>query len=88
MGIAVVMSGILFSAGIVAKGDDLFVLYFDGHSSIFPAIDIGNFLRAVNLVTVLRSYARAFITLVTEGVEAGMRAFRLVSTVFRWSEGT
>ncbi|KAG5220257.1 hypothetical protein IMY05_C4637000300 [Salix suchowensis] len=35
---------------------------------------------------VLRSYARAFITLVTEGVEAGMRAFRLVSTVFRWSE--
>ncbi|KAJ8696995.1 hypothetical protein PTI98_006812 [Pleurotus ostreatus] len=66
-----VMSGILFSAGIVAK-----------------AIDIGNFLRAVNLVTVLRSYARAFITLVTEGVEAGMRAFRLVSTVFRWSEET
>ncbi|KDQ28253.1 hypothetical protein PLEOSDRAFT_167892, partial [Pleurotus ostreatus PC15] len=83
-----VMSGILFSAGIVAKGNDQFVLYFDGDSSIFPAIDIGNFLRAVNLVTVLRSYARAFITLVTEGVEAGMRAFRLVSTVFRWSEET
>ncbi|KAJ8501853.1 hypothetical protein ONZ45_g12005 [Pleurotus djamor] len=65
------MSGILFTSGIVAKG----------------TIDIGNFLRAVNVVTVVRSYARAFITLVTEGVEAGARAFRVVATAFRWAEG-
>lgn len=35
----------------------------------------------------MRAYARAFITLVTEGTEAGARAFRLVSTLIRWGEG-
>lgn len=51
------------------------------------AIDIGNFLRAANVVTLFRSYARAFITLVTDGAEAGMKAFRFLSTVFKWAGG-
>ncbi|KAF4563759.1 hypothetical protein EYR36_003000 [Pleurotus pulmonarius] len=55
---------------------------------VAKTIDIANFLRACNLVTVIRSYARAFITLVTEGTEAGARAFRLVSTLIRWGEET
>ncbi|KAG9218111.1 hypothetical protein CCMSSC00406_0010132 [Pleurotus cornucopiae] len=55
---------------------------------VAKTIDIANFLRACNLVTVIRAYARAFITLVTEGTEAGARAFRLVSTLIRWGEET
>lgn len=36
---------------------------------------------------VLRAYARAFVTLVTEGVEAGLRAFNLAAIAARWVEG-
>ncbi|KAF7429004.1 hypothetical protein PC9H_008242 [Pleurotus ostreatus] len=44
-------------------------------------------LRAASLMEVLRAYARAFVTLVTEGVEAGLRAFNLAAIAARWVEG-
>ncbi|KDQ28479.1 hypothetical protein PLEOSDRAFT_1084197 [Pleurotus ostreatus PC15] len=43
-------------------------------------------LRAASLMEVLRAYARAFVTLVTEGVEAGLRAFNLAAIAARWVE--
>jgi len=51
-------------------------------------IDIGNFLRAVGIATMFRSYARAFITTCTEGVEAGAKAFRAVSSAFKIAGGS
>lgn len=54
---------------------------------MLTALDIGIFLRACNIVTVFRAYTRAFITFVTKGVEAGMKAFRAVSAVFKWTTG-
>ncbi|THH34065.1 hypothetical protein EUX98_g50 [Antrodiella citrinella] len=51
-------------------------------------IDIGNFLRAANIVTVFRGYTRAFITFVTEGVEAGLKAFRILQAGFKWATET
>ncbi|EMD39522.1 hypothetical protein CERSUDRAFT_111847 [Gelatoporia subvermispora B] len=47
-------------------------------SIIRKTIDIGNVLRAVNIVSIFQGYGRAFITLVTEGWQAGVTAFKAV----------
>ncbi|KAJ8516947.1 hypothetical protein ONZ45_g5826 [Pleurotus djamor] len=83
-------NNLIKSSAQLTQGTDTALMAMSGilftSGIVAKAIDIGNFLRAVGLVTMIRGYARAFITLVTEGVEAGARAFRLASTVFKWAE--
>lgn len=45
---------------------------------------VSRLLFAGNRVSVFRSYARAFITWITKGSDAGMAAFRLLSVAFKW----
>jgi len=63
------------------------LVYLAAHAHVCTAIDVGNFLRAVNIATIFRSYVKAFITLVTEGTEAGVKAFRLISSTFKLAGG-
>lgn len=56
-------------------------------SALLLAIKIVNFLRAANMCVIFRGLSEAFITLATDGLEAGIQAFKALSMTMRWAGG-
>jgi hypothetical protein len=75
----VAMSAICLVSGVASKGSQPWSYAYFPRLSSHPAIDLGMFLTAGHVIATFRAYGRAFVVLVTDGLEAGRAAFRIAA---------